>query len=301
MSALKKVMATVLALGVFMPAFAFAQTTSTTSASVQATLTQIQALETQIKALQAQHEALMAQYRLLAQQQNAALVSLIQTLREGSSGDQVATLQALLAIDSSIYPEGRVSGYFGRLTAEAVKRFQKKHGIDSLGVVGPKTLKKLNELLREQDEDDDDDEDDDHRGKGREKVTICHKGRTITVAMPSVFAHLKHGDTRNACGTTSDVIAPIISAINVSGVSSTTATISWQTNEAATSKIYYGTTTPVSLGSALTVSNNSLVNSHIVGLSGLASSTTYYYVLESKDASLNTATTSTQSFVTTAS
>ena len=305
MSACKKIMATVLALGVFVPAFAFAQTASTTSASVQETLAQIQALETQIKDLQTKHEALMAQYRLLAQQQNVALVSLIQTLKEGSSGDQVMVLQALLAIDPSIYPEGRVSGYFGRLTANAVKRFQKKHGIDTLGIVGPKTLKKLNELLREQDEDDDDDEDND-RHKGREKVTICHKGKTITVAMPSVFAHLKHGDTRNACSgnTTPDVIAPdttapVISGASVSSIASTTATIAWTTNENATGKVYYGTVSPIDFLTALTMSSAALTTSHSFGLTGLATSTTYYYVLESKDASLNTATTSTQSFATT--
>lgn len=35
--------------------------------------------------------------------------------------------------------------------------------------------------------------------KGTEKVTLCHKGHTITVAKPAVKAHLAHGDTLGAC------------------------------------------------------------------------------------------------------
>lgn len=69
-----------------------------------------------------------------------------QHMKLGSQGEQVKTLQVILAKDAAIYPEGRVSGYYGPLTVAAVKRFQKKHGIAQLGVVGPQTLKKLNEV-----------------------------------------------------------------------------------------------------------------------------------------------------------
>ena len=34
---------------------------------------------------------------------------------------------------------------------------------------------------------------------GQKKFTICHKGRTITVAEPAVAAHLAHGDTLGHC------------------------------------------------------------------------------------------------------
>ncbi len=71
----------------------------------------------------------------------------------GSKGEQITALQKFLAMDSSIYPEAIVSGYFGSLTELAVKRFQKKHGIASpgdtgYGYVGPKTRAKLNTLER---------------------------------------------------------------------------------------------------------------------------------------------------------
>ena len=34
---------------------------------------------------------------------------------------------------------------------------------------------------------------------GHHKVTICHKGKTISVAQPAVKAHLKHGDRLGRC------------------------------------------------------------------------------------------------------
>lgn len=49
------------------------------------------------------------------------------TLSIGSSGNDVLQLQALLARDSEVYPEGQVSGYFGALTKKAVIRFQEKY------------------------------------------------------------------------------------------------------------------------------------------------------------------------------
>ncbi|MEN8184074.1 MAG: hypothetical protein ABFS46_16225 [Myxococcota bacterium] len=32
-----------------------------------------------------------------------------------------------------------------------------------------------------------------------ERVTLCHKGQTITVGSSSVGAHLSHGDSLGAC------------------------------------------------------------------------------------------------------
>jgi hypothetical protein len=65
------------------------------------------------------------------------------------SDEEVKTLQEILATDPDIYPEGLVTGYFGPLTQQAVKRFQKMAGIEQAGRVGPKTLVKINELLEQ--------------------------------------------------------------------------------------------------------------------------------------------------------
>jgi hypothetical protein len=38
------------------------------------------------------------------------------------------------------------------------------------------------------------------RGVSRQKVVLCHKGeKTLTVGAPALAAHLRHGDTREAC------------------------------------------------------------------------------------------------------
>jgi len=70
----------------------------------------------------------------------------VSSLVLGSSGNEVTQLQLFLAKDKQIYPEGLVTGYYGSLTLSAVKRFQARHGIDQLGIIGPKTRAKLNEL-----------------------------------------------------------------------------------------------------------------------------------------------------------
>ena len=65
----------------------------------------------------------------------------------GSEGDDVLQLQVYLAADSSLYPEGKITGYYGSLTVSAVKRFQARYGISQVGRVGPQTMAKLNELM----------------------------------------------------------------------------------------------------------------------------------------------------------
>jgi peptidoglycan hydrolase-like protein with peptidoglycan-binding domain len=68
-------------------------------------------------------------------------------LRRGSSGYEVRQLQGFLKQSPSVYPEGYVTGYYGSLTEDAVKRFQEGNNIEPVGVVGPKTRAKLNELV----------------------------------------------------------------------------------------------------------------------------------------------------------
>lgn len=62
---------------------------------------------------------------------------LSQTLYEGISdsttGGQVTMLQRFLAGDSSVYPEGSITGYFGPATERAVQRWQAQNGVVSSG------------------------------------------------------------------------------------------------------------------------------------------------------------------------
>lgn len=91
-----------------------------------------------------------------------------------------------------------------------------------------------------------------------------------------------------------DTTPPTISNIAASSITTTTATITWTTNEAATSKVDYGLTT--SYGS--TSSSSTLVTSHSRSLSSLTCGTTYNYKVTSVDASNNSASSSNRTFTT---
>jgi thermitase len=74
---------------------------------------------------------------------------------------------------------------------------------------------------------------------------------------------------------------PVITGVAPSGVTNTTATITWTTNRAATSQAQYGTT---SAYGSTTPLDSTLVTSHSVALSNLAPATTYHYQVSSRDA-----------------
>lgn len=97
-------------------------------------------LELTVKQLQQRVDA-------LERRQKNTAVAFTSNLQLGSRGDQVKKLQEFLKQSPGIYPEGLVTGYFGSLTEKAVKRFQKKMVIEAIGVVGPMTREKLNELV----------------------------------------------------------------------------------------------------------------------------------------------------------
>jgi peptidoglycan hydrolase-like protein with peptidoglycan-binding domain len=68
------------------------------------------------------------------------------SLQLGITDPEVYNLQKVLSRTPSIYPEGQMTGYFGKATEAAVKKFQEKYGIRITGEVGPQTRAKLNEL-----------------------------------------------------------------------------------------------------------------------------------------------------------
>jgi len=234
---------------------------------------------------------------------------LIGLYRIGSEGEGVRLLQLVLAADPSIYPEGIVSGFFGQLTERALKRFQRKHGLEQVGFVGPQTLQRLraflaqNQIARER------------SGKfcvppghlvapgwlkrhGNNDLDIT----TCTNLPPGIAKKINSGSgSSTTTPPVADTTAPVITEIEVDSIEATSAEVEWKTNEDATSRVYYGTSTPLDLSSASSVFSSTLRNSHSVELSSLASSTIYYYVVESKDAANNTATSSEASFTTASS
>lgn len=415
-----------------MPAVGFADTstTSTQSAAIASMLQQIQALQAQIQALR----TAQAQVASTSASISSTLITM-RNLRQGMSGDDVSALQAILAADPSIY-SGSITGYFGNLTNQALKKYQKKYGIEAVGFVGPKTLKKLMEHMNEfgltnengsatstafrQDDDNkgkklcvkvppghliapgwlkknngerpvvpecqnipkgiDDKRDNDgwyNNGNSSTTPVISNTASASVVVGGSIFDTAKlsygnnptgtitfnvyapydtscsvpltpaltsatvngngnyvsgnftatstgiyrfiatySGDSKNKSVSTKctdstasvnitavpDTTAPSISGVGTSNLLGTTTSIVWTTNESATSKVWFGTSTPLSLTSANTmmVGNTSLVTSHTLPLSELATTTTYYYVVVSSDASNNTASSTENSFLTTA-
>jgi len=86
-----------------------------------------------------------------------------------------------------------------------------------------------------------------------------------------------------------DTTPPNISSIATSDIANDSFTVSWTTNEAATSQVEYGLTAGYGSQTAL---DSSLVTSHSVTVSGLDSDTTYHFRVKSKDNAGNEAVSS---------
>ncbi|MCK4744753.1 fibronectin type III domain-containing protein [Candidatus Parcubacteria bacterium] len=142
------------------------------------------------------------------------------------------------------------------------------------------------------------------------KVIICHipKGNpanahTITISVSALKAHLKNGDYIGHCEGNNgdeepDTTAPVISGISTTDISTSTAVISWTTDEYSDSEVEYAlesisTTTPTT-----TQIDHSTTTSHSIVLEGLMPETAYYYIVKSTDASSNQAVSGEMNFTT---
>ena len=125
----------------------FAQTINTppVSSDLQALIHQLQE---QIKTLQARIFELETNLAVQKEELKELKIELriSRSLYKGVEGDDVKELQEFLKQFPDIYPEGLVTGFFGSLTEAAVRRFQEKNDIETIGIVGPKTLSRINEL-----------------------------------------------------------------------------------------------------------------------------------------------------------
>lgn len=174
-----------LAITLVLPAGTNAQTTAAATEDVMAALRQQMAnFLQQIDKMQEELGKLRGEVVKVEEQ----IEKLTKRLYIGSSDNEVKILQEFLRQDPEIYPEGLVTGYYGPLTEKAVKKFQEKNGIESVGIVGPKTLARINEVIEEK------------------KITICHiapdnpeKKQTITISKSALEEHMAHGDKTGTC------------------------------------------------------------------------------------------------------
>jgi peptidoglycan hydrolase-like protein with peptidoglycan-binding domain len=289
---LKKVSALVLAIAFVFTSIGATKAEAATTYSTTTSVAEVQKLLEQIASLQAQLETIQKQQGTLTQELKQT-ISIARELRRGMTSEEVKILQEILATDPDIYPEGLITGMFGPLTEKAVKKFQQKFGIESVGNVGPKTLAKLNELLKE--------------GTGNSgKVPpglliapgIAKKLGFNPAPLPG--QKLPPGIAKkigNTGSTTPDTMAPVLSAITATSTASTTGTVSWTTNEISSGKLWFGTTTPVGTTTSPTMSQVGFTLSHSFSLTNLTASTTYYYVVSSADVAGNNATSTERTFV----
>ncbi|HEY5593629.1 MAG TPA: fibronectin type III domain-containing protein, partial [Nitrospiria bacterium] len=95
--------------------------------------------------------------------------------------------------------------------------------------------------------------------------------------------------------TTPDTTPPQISGILTNNVTGSSATVTWATDEAATTQVEYGTTT--AYGSATTL-NPVLVTGHTQTLTGLQSNLPYHYRVKSSDGAGNLSVSGDRAFTT---
>ncbi len=131
------------------------------------------------------------------------------------------------------------------------------------------------------------------------KATLCHEGKTISVGLSSIGAHLKQGGFMGVCeddSTEPDTTAPEITDGPDVTASGTTAVITWTTDEESDSKVIYAEGSFATASSSEATSTD-FVLEHSVELTSLSASTTYSYKVESKDTAGNLATSSESTFV----
>lgn len=179
----------------------------------------------------------------------------------GSRGAHVTAIQTFLAGNAQFYPEGLITGYYGPLTAAAVRRFQVFYGIVSSGTpgttgfgrVGPVTLARMNALIAS-------------GGLGT--------------------------------GTSGDLRAPSIFNVNRTSASNSLA-FTFNTDEAATSRIAYGVS-PVMfnegningagfgpISASVATGTLGMGTSHSITVPNLSANTNYYVTIIVTDASGN--------------
>ncbi|MBU2613348.1 carboxypeptidase regulatory-like domain-containing protein [Patescibacteria group bacterium] len=130
-------------------------------------------------------------------------------------------------------------------------------------------------------------------------------GDTIVVSVPiisndsvTVTATVEATSTEpppGGGGGPGDVIAPTISNIQVINITTSTATVTWDTNELASSEVAYGLTMAYGSGTAIVPG---LVAGHSVTLTGLTPGTQYHFQILSRDGSGNLATSADATFTT---
>lgn len=124
---------------------------------------------------------------------------------------------------------------------------------------------------------------------------------TVSVEVPADMASstidTEGNQASNVLSFVADATAPTISTVAVTATTSSSATVTWDTNEATVGNLSYGTTT--GYGASSTVESTASTT-HTATISGLDASTLYHFRVNASDAAGNAATSSDMTFTTAA-
>ena len=190
----------------------------------------------------------------------AKAATLSRQLDFGATGSDVSSLQAFLATDSTIYPQGLVTGYYGSLTRSAVMTFQTRNGLEAVGRVGPMTLALINSRMG---------------GTVSTGVNTSAWISTVNVAPTSTGATLSWTTNENA-----------------------SATVYYSTSPLNITEGDVGKGVAISGGTSM-MPYTDMRMSNSAMLTGLQPNTTYYYTVYAKDANGNESMTWPSTFHTT--
>jgi len=126
--------------------FVLLATVAVLPAPVQAETSNVSSLLTLLQSLMKQVEDLQKQ---LATLKGDIQEELKDGLQEGMSDEDITKIQELLATDPTIYPRGLVTGYYGPMTKDAVKAFQKRYQLTETGAVDTETKAYMLEFFKE--------------------------------------------------------------------------------------------------------------------------------------------------------
>ena len=179
-------------------------------------------------------------------------------LSVGSSGGNVTNLQTFFASNHDIYPEGRITGYYGGLTRAAVVQFQVSYDIPQVGAVGPMTLARINSVIA--------------------------KGYGIDIYAPGIYNVSVQKTTNNA-------------TVAWATSESAGGKVFYSTSPFLIMEAVGNFTEPSIIGGNSMPALNSQ-SSQSITLQNLNSNTVYYYIVEAQDASGNVSVTNQSTFTT---
>jgi thermitase len=130
---------------------------------------------------------------------------------------------------------------------------------------------------------------------GTSNTSVRSRIESTADAIAGTGTYWQYGRINANTAVTVDTTPPILSNIAASNITSSSADVTWTTNESSDSLVEYGTTQGSHTSS---VYNGQLVTNHKVTLTSLQASTLYYYRVTSVDSAKNKAISGDQNFTT---